>query len=81
MEELLAAMAMVRVRVSEHRPTYGIMMYLRWNSDKDSIVRLVVSKAKLNALNNKSDAVKAEMCVFSSRPVQVERWYHLFDNR
>ena len=75
---------------SEH--SYGAVMYLRWNSDQGSIVRLVESKAKLTPLDHKGDAVKAEMCgaVFASRlkkyfelhcRIQVNKWYHLVDSQ
>lgn len=48
---------------------YGAVMYLRWNTDQGPIIRLVESKAKLTPLDQKGDAVKAEMCgaVFASR--------------
>lgn len=74
---------------SEH--TY-LMMYPRWDSDHGPIVRRVESKAKLTPLDDRGDAVKAEMCgaVFASRlkkyfelhsQIQVEKWYHLVDSQ
>ncbi|XP_039456743.1 uncharacterized protein LOC120433854 [Oreochromis aureus] len=71
---------------------YGAVLYLRWNSDQGSIIRLVESKAKLTPLDHKGDVVKAELCgaVFASRlkkyfeaqsRIQVERWYHFVDSQ
>ncbi len=71
---------------------YGAVMYLRWNSDQGPIIRLVESMAKLTPLDQKGDAVKAEMCgaVFASqlkkyfelhRKIQVERRYHFLDSQ
>ncbi|XP_059209564.1 uncharacterized protein LOC131988465 [Centropristis striata] len=39
--------------------TYGAVMYLRWNSDKGPIIRLVESKAKLTPLDQRGEAGKA----------------------
>lgn len=75
---------------SEH--AYGAVLYLRWESDQGPIIRLVESKAKLTPLDEKGDAVKAEVCgaVFASHlkkyfelhsRIQVERWYHLIDSQ
>lgn len=69
---------------SEH--TYGAVLY------QGSIVRLVESKARLTPIDNKGDAVKAEMCgaVFASRlkkyfelhsQIQVKSWYHFVDSQ
>lgn len=71
---------------------YGAVMYLRWNSDQGSIIKLVESKAKLTPLDHKGDAVKAEMCgaVFASRlqkyfeqhsQIRVGKWYHMVDSQ
>lgn len=67
-------------------------MYVRWNSDQGPIVRLVESKAKLTPLDQKGDAIKAEMCgaVFASHPkkyfelhsqIRVESWCHFVDSQ
>ncbi|XP_032434156.1 uncharacterized protein LOC116729604 [Xiphophorus hellerii] len=72
--------------------SYGAVLYLRWGSARDPIIRLVESKAKLTPLEQKGEAVKAEMCgaVFASRlkkyfemhsQIKVERWYHLIDSQ
>lgn len=44
-------------------------MYLRWETRGGTDVRLVESKAKLTPLDQKGDAVKAEICgaVFTAR--------------
>ncbi|XP_046700535.1 uncharacterized protein LOC124382526 [Silurus meridionalis] len=49
--------------------SYGAVLYLRWNTDQQIEVRLVESKAKLTPLDQKGDAVKAEICaaVFAVR--------------
>ncbi|CAI5678593.1 unnamed protein product [Oreochromis niloticus] len=71
---------------------YGAVLYLRWNSDQGTTIRLVESKAKLTPLDHKGDVVKAELCgaVFGSRlkkyfeaqsRIQVERWYHFVDSQ
>ena len=75
---------------SEH--AYGAVMYLRWNTDQGPFVTLVESKAKLTPLDQKGDAVKAEMCgaVFASRlkkyfeqhsKIQVGKWFHVIDSQ
>ncbi|XP_073797048.1 uncharacterized protein [Danio rerio] len=72
--------------------TYGAVLYLRWNTDQGIDVRLVESKAKLTPLDQKGDAVKAEICgaVFAARlrkyfekhgRMKVERWFHLVDSQ
>nr|XP_017209463.2 uncharacterized protein LOC108181536 [Danio rerio] len=72
--------------------TYGAVMYLRWDSKQGPVIRLVESKAKLTPLDQKGDAIKAEVCgaVFASRlrkyfeqhsRIQVERWFHLVDSQ
>ncbi len=72
--------------------TYGAVLYLRWNTDRGIYVRLVESKAKLTPLDQKGDAVKAEICgaVFAVRlrkyfekhgRMEVERWFHLVDSQ
>lgn len=43
-------------------PAYGEVLYLRWDSDLGPNIRLVEAKAKLTRLDQKGDAVKAEMC-------------------
>ncbi|KAL3973928.1 GTP-binding protein [Sarotherodon galilaeus] len=71
---------------------YGAVLYLRWNSDQGTTIRLVESKAKLTPLDHKGDVVKAELCgaVFGSclkkyfeafSRIQVERWYHFVDSQ
>lgn len=45
---------------SEH--AYGAVLYLRWESDQGPVTRLVESKARLTLLDQKGDAVKAEIC-------------------
>ena len=75
---------------SEH--AYGAVLYLRWDCSDGVTVRLVESKAKLTPLDQRGDAVKAEMCgaVFAARlkgyfekhcRIQVEKWYHLVDSQ
>ena len=65
-------------------------MYLRWKTSKGTEVRLVESKAKLTPLDQKGEAVKAEICgaVFAARirkyvekhgRMKIERWFHLLD--
>ncbi|XP_049335750.1 uncharacterized protein LOC125802274 [Astyanax mexicanus] len=71
---------------------YGAVAYLRWQTDQGIEVRLIESKAKLTPLNQKGEAVKAEICgaVFATRlrkyierhsRMEVERWLHLVDSR
>ncbi|KAK3559829.1 hypothetical protein QTP86_020994 [Hemibagrus guttatus] len=71
--------------------TYGAVLYLRWETDQGVDVRLVESKAKLAPLDQKGDAIKAEICgaVFAVRlkkyfekhgQMEVERWVHLVDS-
>ncbi len=72
--------------------TYRAVLYLRWNTDQGIYVRLVESKAKLTPLDQKGDAVKAEICgaVFAVRlrkhfekhgRMEVERWFHLVNSQ
>ena len=72
--------------------SYGAVMYLRWETDHGRDVRLVESKAKLTPLEQKGDAVKAEVCgaVFAARlrkyverhgQMKIERWFHLVDSQ
>ena len=72
--------------------SYGAVVYLRWETKSGTKVRLVESKAKLAPLNQKGDAVKAEICgaVFASRlrkfvekqgRLEIERWFHLIDSQ
>lgn len=72
--------------------TYGAVMYLRWETDQGIEVRLVESKAKLTPLDQKGDAVKAEVCgaVFAARlrkyverhgQMEIKRWFHLVDSQ
>ncbi len=72
--------------------SYGAVLYLRWNCNKQLTIRLVESKAKMTPLDQKGDAVKAELCgaVFASRlkkyfeqhtQIQIKRWYHLLDSQ
>lgn len=72
--------------------TYGAVMYLRWDTTHGAEVRFVEAKAKLTPLDQKGDAVKAEICgaVFAARlrkyferhsRMQVERWFHLVDSQ
>lgn len=42
--------------------SYGAVLYLRWETSDGVVTRLVESKAKLTPLNQKGDAVKAEVC-------------------
>ena len=71
---------------------YGAVLYLRWETQHGVEVRLVESKAKLAPLDQKGDAVRAEVCgaVFATRlrkylekhgQLQIERWVHLVDSR
>ena len=67
-------------------------MYLRWKTSQGTEVRLVESKAKLTPLDQKGEAVKAEICgaVFAARirkyvekhgRMKIERWFHLLDSQ
>ena len=71
---------------------YGAVLYLRWTTSQGVVIRFVESKAKLAPLDQKGDAVKAEVCgaVFASRlkkyfeghgRMEVERWFHFIDSR
>lgn len=72
--------------------TYGAVMYLRWETSQGTEVRFVESKAKLTPLDQKGEAVKAEICgaVFTARirkyvekhlRMKIERWFHLLDSQ
>ncbi|XP_054861306.1 uncharacterized protein LOC129347620 [Amphiprion ocellaris] len=72
--------------------TYGAVMYIRWETSQGTEVRLVESKAKLTPLDQKGEAVKAEICgaVFAARirkyvekhaRMKIERWFHLLDSQ
>ncbi len=72
--------------------TYGAVMYLRWNTEWGVDVRFVEAKAKLTPLDQKGEAVKAEICgaVFAARlrkyfekhgRLEVEKWFHLVDSQ
>lgn len=72
--------------------SYGAVLYLRWETSDGVVTRLVESKAKLSPLNQKGDAVKAEVCgaVFASRlrgyvlkheRLDVDKWYHFVDSQ
>lgn len=53
---------------------YRAVMYLRWNSDQGSIVRLVKSKAKLTPLDHLRKYFELCSCI------QVEKWYNLVNS-
>lgn len=72
--------------------SYGALLYLRWETAGGVIVRLVESKAKLTPLDQKGDAIKAELCgaVFAMRLrsyfekhcyIQVDKWVHIVDSQ
>ncbi|KAM4521343.1 uncharacterized protein PAE49_002487, partial [Odontesthes bonariensis] len=72
--------------------TYGAVMYVRWETSQGTEVRFVEAKAKLTPLEQKGDAVKAEICgaVFAARIrkyvekhaiMKMERWFHLLDSQ
>ncbi len=72
--------------------TYGAVTYFRWETDQGTNVRLVESKAKLTPLDQKGEAVKAEMCgaVYAARlrkyiekhcHVEIDQWFHLVDSQ
>ncbi|XP_063747648.1 uncharacterized protein LOC134869709, partial [Eleginops maclovinus] len=72
--------------------SYGAVLYLRWETDEGIDIRLLESKAKLTPLDQKGDAVKAEVCgaVFAARlrkyverhgRMEIERWFHLVDSQ
>lgn len=72
--------------------SYGAVLYLRWETHQGVEVRLVESKAKLTPLDQKGDAVKAEVCgaVFAARlrkfmekygQMTISRWFHLIDSQ
>ncbi|KAJ8392122.1 hypothetical protein AAFF_G00079280 [Aldrovandia affinis] len=75
---------------SDH--AYGAVLYVRWETQQGIEVRLVESKAKLAPLDQKGDAVRAEVCgaVYATRlrkyverhsRLQIEHWIHLVDSR
>ena len=72
--------------------SYGAVLYLRWETSGGVVTRLVESKAKLTPIDQKGDAVKAEICgaVFAARlkgyvlkhgRLEVGRWYHFVDSQ
>ena len=72
--------------------SYGAVLYLRWETSRGVETRLVESKAKLTPLDQKGEAVKAEICgaVFAVRlrgyvqkhgRLEVKRWYHFVDSQ
>ena len=72
--------------------SYGVVLYLRWETRNGVVVRLVESKAKLTPLNQKGDVIKAEVCgaVFAVRlkkyfekhcRIKVSRWVHFVDSQ
>ena len=71
--------------------SYGAVLYLRWETSHGVVTRLVESKAKLTPLDQKGDAVKAEVeAVFASSlkgyvskhgRLDVEKWYHFIDSQ
>lgn len=72
--------------------SYGAVLYLRWQTDQGADVRMVESKAKLTPLDQRGDAIKAEVCgaVFAARlrkyvekhsRLEVDRWFHLVDSQ
>ncbi len=72
--------------------TYGAITYFNWETDQGTNVRLVESKAKLTPLDQKGEAVKAEMCgaVYAARlrkyiekhcQVEIDQWFHLVDSQ
>ncbi|XP_039513360.1 uncharacterized protein LOC120468822 [Pimephales promelas] len=72
--------------------TYGAVTYFRWETDQGIEVRLIESKAKLTPLDQKGEAVKAEMCgaVYAARlkkyiekhcQVEIDQWFHLVDSQ
>lgn len=72
--------------------TYGAVMYLRWEISRGVEVRFVESKARLTPLDQKGEAIKAEICgaVFAARIKKyvekhgrwdIERWFHLVDSQ
>lgn len=72
--------------------SYGAVVYFRWETEQGIQVRLVESKAKLTPLDQKGEAVKAEICgaVCAARlrkyiekhsHIEIERWLHLLDSQ
>lgn len=72
--------------------SYGAVLYLRWEKSGGDKTRLVDSKAKLTSIEQKGDAVKAEICgaVFATRlkgyflkysRLEIDRWYHFLDSQ
>lgn len=72
--------------------SYGAVLYLRWETSEGVKPRLVESKAKLTPIEQKGDAVKAEICgaVFATRlkgyvlkygRLEIDRWYHFLDSQ
>ncbi|KAL4006302.1 alcohol-forming fatty acyl-CoA reductase [Sarotherodon galilaeus] len=72
--------------------SYGAVLYLRWETSEGVRTRLVESMAKLTPVEQKGDAVKAEICgaVFATRlkgyflkysRLEIDRWYHFLDSQ
>ncbi|TDH04610.1 hypothetical protein EPR50_G00134590 [Perca flavescens] len=72
--------------------SYGAVVYFRWETEQGIQVRLVESKAKLTPLDQKGEAVKAEICgaVYAAQlrkyvekhsRTEIERWLHLLDSQ
>ncbi|KAL1276823.1 hypothetical protein QQF64_036446 [Cirrhinus molitorella] len=72
--------------------SHGAVLYLRWETSDGVVTWLVESKAKLTPLNQKGDAVKAEVCgavfatclkgyVLKHGRLDVEKWYHFIDSQ
>lgn len=72
--------------------SYRAVLYLGWETDQGVEVRLVESKAKLTPLDQKGDAVKAEVCsaVFAARlrkyvkkqgQMKIDCWFYLVDSQ
>lgn len=72
--------------------SYGVVLYLRWETQNGIVVKFVESKAKLTPLNQKGDVIKAELCgaVFAIRlrkyfekhcRIKVTRWVHFVDSQ
>lgn len=70
--------------------SYGAVLYLRWETKDGVVVKLVESKAKLTPLDQKGDAIKAELCgadfathlktYFEKHCyMKIAQWMHLVD--
>jgi hypothetical protein len=76
----------------ESDQSYGAVVYFRWETVQGTEVRLVEPKAKLTQLNQKGEAVKAEICgavyavllrryIEKHSQMEIEKCLHLLDSQ